>query len=81
MARELGEHRITVNAAVPSQVATPGTRAHSTDEDFARTMSQQAIPEFVRPEDFAGLVAFLCSSDAAMITGQTLVYDGGGLLH
>ncbi len=81
MARELGEHRITVNAVMPAQVATPGTRAHSDDEVFARTMSQQAIQEFVTPEDLAGLVAFLASPDAARITGQSLVCDGGGLLR
>ncbi|MEU6644096.1 SDR family oxidoreductase [Saccharomonospora sp. NPDC046836] len=81
MARELGEHRITVNAVMPAQVATPGTRAHSGDEIFHRTMSQQAIQEFVTPDDFAGLVAFLASADGAMITGQSLVCDGGGLLH
>ncbi|MPY51427.1 SDR family NAD(P)-dependent oxidoreductase [Streptomyces acidicola] len=81
MARELGEHRITVNAVMPAQVATPGTRAHSGDEVFAKTMSQQAIREFVTPEDFAGLVAFLASPDARLVTGQSIVCDGGGLLH
>lgn len=81
MARELGPDRITVNAVMPAQIATPGTRAHSTDELFARTMSQQAIPEFVTPEHFAGLVAYLASPDATMVTGQSLVCDGGGLLH
>ncbi|GHE80258.1 pyridoxal 4-dehydrogenase [Amycolatopsis deserti] len=81
MARELGEHRITVNAVMPAQVATPGTRAHSDDAVFARTMAQQAIQEYVTPDDFAGLVAFLASPDAALMTGQCLVHDGGGLLH
>lgn len=81
MARELGEHRITVNAVAPAQVATPGTRAHSGDEVFAETMSRQAIKEYVTPEHFAGLVSFLASPDAVMVTGQTLVCDGGGLLH
>ncbi|WP_211593425.1 SDR family oxidoreductase [Microbispora sp. H10836] len=81
MARELGGHRICVNAVMPAQVATPGTRAHSGDEVFARTMSQQAIQEFVTPDDFAGLVAFLASADAARITGQSIVCDGGGFLH
>jgi NAD(P)-dependent dehydrogenase (short-subunit alcohol dehydrogenase family) len=80
MARELGEHRITVNAVMPAQVATPGTRAHSGDDVFQRTMSQQAIQEFVTPDDFAGLVAFLASADGALITGQSLACDGGGLL-
>lgn len=81
MARELGEYRITVNAVMPAQVATPGTRAHSGDDVFRRTMSQQAIQEFVTPDDFAGVVAFLASPDGALITGQSLVCDGGGLLH
>ncbi|WP_128378004.1 SDR family NAD(P)-dependent oxidoreductase [Streptomyces cavernae] len=81
MARELGGHRITVNAVAPAQVATPGTRAHSGDEAFAATMRQQAIQEYVTPEHFAGLVSYLASPDAAMVTGQTLVCDGGGLLH
>ena len=81
MARELGEHRITVNAVAPAQVATPGTRAHSDDEVFATTMRQQAIKEFVTPEHFAGLVSYLASPDAELVTGQTFVCDGGGLLH
>ncbi|WP_307821751.1 SDR family NAD(P)-dependent oxidoreductase [Streptomyces coffeae] len=81
MARELGEYRITVNAVLPAQVATPGTRAHSGDDVFQRTMAQQAIGEFVTPEDFAGLVAYLASPDAKLVTGQSLVCDGGGLLH
>ncbi|WP_149823152.1 SDR family NAD(P)-dependent oxidoreductase [Streptomyces tailanensis] len=81
MARELGEHRVTVNAVAPAQVATPGTRGHSGDEAFAATMRQQAIREYVTPDHFAGLVSYLASPDAAMVTGQTLVCDGGGLLH
>lgn len=81
MARELGEHAITVNAVAPSQVDTPGTRRHNDDDAFARTVSQQAIRTPVRPDDFAGLVSFLASEDGRLITGQTLVLDGGGLLH
>ncbi|MBE1489782.1 SDR family NAD(P)-dependent oxidoreductase [Plantactinospora soyae] len=81
LARELGADRITVNAAVPAQVETPGTAQHSTAEVFEATMRQQAIQEYVTPERFAGLVAYLASDDAALMTGQTLVYDGGGLLR
>ncbi|GER23241.1 pyridoxal 4-dehydrogenase [Zafaria cholistanensis] len=81
MARELGPDRITANAVMPAQVATPGTLAHSSDDAFAATMAQQAIQEFVTPEHFAGLVAYLASPDGALVTGQSLVCDGGGLLH
>ncbi len=81
LAKELGDQNITVNAVMPSQVATPGTEAHSGPEMFESTMRQQIIKEFVRPEDFAPLVAFLVSDDGRMITGQSIVCDGGGLLY
>lgn len=81
LAQELGEEGVTVNAVMPAQVSTPGTREHSSEEVFARTRDQQAIREFVRPEHFAGLVAYLASPDAALVTGQTMVCDGGGLMR
>lgn len=81
LANELGEEKITVNAVMPAQVATPGTREHSGDEVFTRTMEKQAIKEFVTPNHFAGMVAFLASADGILITGQTMVCDGGGLMR
>lgn len=81
LARELGPQRITVNAVMPGQVATPGTRAHSDEDVFNATMRQQAIQERVQPEDLAGLIAFVASDDARLITGQTIICDGGGYLH
>jgi NAD(P)-dependent dehydrogenase (short-subunit alcohol dehydrogenase family) len=44
-------------------------------------VAQQAIRRRVQPEDLAGLVSFLAGDDARMITGQTIVCDGGGYLH
>jgi len=81
LARELGPSGVTVNAVMPGQVATPGTEQYNAEEDFDRTMAQQAIRRRVRPEDLAGLVSFLCGPDARMVTGQTIVCDGGGYLH
>jgi len=81
LAKELGPSGVTVNAVMPGQVATPGTEQYNSEEDFDRTMAQQAIRRRVRPEDLAGLVSFLCSPDARMITGQTIICDGGGYLH
>ncbi|SSC25893.1 Short-chain dehydrogenase/reductase SDR, partial [Klenkia terrae] len=81
MARELGEHRVTVNAVVPAQVETPGTQAHSGPEVFARTRSQQAIPDPVTGDVVAGTVAHLLSPDGRLTTGQCVVVDGGGLLR
>ena len=81
LARELGAHGVTVNAVMPGQVATPGTREYNDEDDFDRTMAAQAIRRRVQPEDLAGLVSFLCGPDARMLTGQTIICDGGGHLH
>ena len=81
MAKELGGDNITVNAVMPGQVATPGTLEYNDEEMFNRTMQSQAIKARVYPEHLASLIAFLASDDASMISGQSIVVDGGGLLH
>jgi NAD(P)-dependent dehydrogenase (short-subunit alcohol dehydrogenase family) len=81
MCKELGGDGITVNAVMPGQVATEGTREYNPEEMFERTMQNQAIKRRVEPMHLAGLIAFLASDDAALISGQSIVCDGGGLLH
>jgi NAD(P)-dependent dehydrogenase (short-subunit alcohol dehydrogenase family) len=81
MAKELGGDGITVNAVMPGQVATEGTRAYNPEEMFERTMQNQAIKKRVQPSHLAALIAFLASDDASMISGQSIVCDGGALLH
>jgi NAD(P)-dependent dehydrogenase (short-subunit alcohol dehydrogenase family) len=76
LANELGSEGITVNAVLPAPTETPGTA------DMAPEMKQalaqtQAIKRISVPEDLAGPVAFLTSGDAAFITGQAVVVDGG----
>ena len=81
LARELGEEGITVNAVMPGQVATPGTMEFTSEEVFDRTMQAQAIKQRGQPEDLANLVAFVASDDARLITGQSIIVDGGGFMH
>jgi NAD(P)-dependent dehydrogenase (short-subunit alcohol dehydrogenase family) len=81
LAKELGDEAIPVNAVMPGMVATPGTMEHSQEDAFNRVMSNQAIKKRVQPEHLAGLIAFLASDDAEMITGQMILCDGGGYLH
>jgi 3-oxoacyl-[acyl-carrier protein] reductase len=81
LAKELGDEGIPVNAVMPGMVATPGTMEHSQEEAFNRVMGNQAIRKRVTPEHFAGLIAFLCTDDAELITGQMILCDGGGYLH
>ena len=80
LAKELGVHGITVNAVAPGMISTPGTSEHSPEEAFDRVAQNQAIRRRGQPEDLAGLIAFLASDDAAMITGQFMLADGGGYL-
>ena len=81
LAKELGDDGIPVNAVMPGMVATPGTLEHSQEEAFNRVMNNQAIKRRVQPEHLAGLIAFLASDDAELITGQMILCDGGGYLH
>lgn len=81
MCKELGGDGITVNSVMPGQVATEGTLEYNDEAMFDRTMQNQAIKQRVYPEHLAALIAFLASDDAQMISGQSIVCDGGGLLH
>ena len=78
LATDLGTNGITVNCVAPGLTRTPGTEEIFTDgkafEDFAQA---QAIKRSELPSDLVGAVSFLASDDAAFLTGQTLIVDGG----
>jgi 3-oxoacyl-[acyl-carrier protein] reductase len=78
-ALELAPHRITVNAVLPGNIATPGFRDLGPDHQAAMLA---AIPAgFIgQPEDVGWAVRFLASPEAGYITGQTLIIDGGQIL-
>lgn len=76
LANDVAIDGITVNAILPALTNTSGTR--DMPEDWkAALWQQQAIKRFAEPEDIAAPVAFLTSDDAAFVTGQALVVDGG----
>lgn len=76
LANEVGDDGITVNAIVPAITNTPGTS--KVPPDLKKSVwQQQAIKRFAEPEDIAGPIVFLTSDDAAFVTGQALVADGG----
>jgi NAD(P)-dependent dehydrogenase (short-subunit alcohol dehydrogenase family) len=76
MALELARHGITVNAVAPGEIATPMTGQEDQDP---RENARPGIPAR-RPGDareIAALIAFICRDEAAYLTGESIVIDGG----
>ncbi len=77
LAGEVGASGVTVNCIAPGLTRTPNTESSLPPEFFERVASIQSIKRIGKPADQAGVVSFLASDDAAFITGQTWVVDGG----
>lgn len=78
LATELGTHGITVNAIAPGLTRTPlSEQAVPGPETFIAYAQAQAIKRPESPADLVGAMSFLSSDDAAFMTGQTLIVDGG----
>ena len=75
-AKELGARGITVNAVAPGWIATE--MSDKVPEDIRENAKKQiALGRFGKPEEIAGVVAFLASDAASYISGQTIIADGG----
>ncbi len=76
IAREIGSRNITVNVVAPGFIETDMTKGLGTEiaEEVTRRV---AVGRLGRPEEIAAAVGYLASDDAAYVTGQTLVVDGG----
>ena len=79
LAREVGSRGITVNVIAPGFIDTDMTRALS-EEQRTALMGQIPLGRLGLPADIAAAVAFLCSDEAAYITGETLHVNGGMLM-
>jgi enoyl-[acyl-carrier protein] reductase III len=69
--------RIRVNAVSGGVVETGALEHFPNREEMLAAGSANPVGRLVAPDDIAGAVAFLCSADADMIRGQTIVVDGG----
>lgn len=82
MALELAP-KVRVNAVAPGYVLTPMQRAEYTDQMLEEVNGKIPLRRHAKPEEVAGLFAFLASDDAAYISGHVYVIDGaeiaGGL--
>jgi NAD(P)-dependent dehydrogenase (short-subunit alcohol dehydrogenase family) len=79
LAVEWGKYGITVNAVAPTFIHTPGTESVLSDPTFhADTVERiAALHRIGEPMEVAGAVVFLASPAASLITGETILIDGG----
>ena len=88
VALEVAEHGVTVNAICPGYVLTPLVEKQIPDQAKARGITEEQVKrdvilgaqptkKFVTVEQIGALAVFLCSDDAASITGAALPIDGG----
>jgi NAD(P)-dependent dehydrogenase (short-subunit alcohol dehydrogenase family) len=78
---DLGRHGIRVNGVAPGVVDTPIAAMVVHNPDVApRYLETMPLGRFGEPQDIASVVAFLASEEAAYVTGQIIVVDGGQTL-
>ncbi|MFM2281117.1 MAG: hypothetical protein RLZZ444_3348 [Pseudomonadota bacterium] len=81
LALALGPKGVRVNAVAPGLVATPPMIKMWGEERASAFRSQRALPVDIHVDDVVNAILFLASAQARVITGQTLVIDGGVVLH
>lgn len=81
LALALGPDGVRVNAVAPGLVSTPANLALWGEQGEASFRAQRALGVDLQVDDVVDAVHFLASSAARAITGQTLVVDGGTVLH
>ncbi len=79
LAAELGEYHICINCLAPGFTDTEASRglADITQYDTSKT----PLRRIEKPEDLTGALLFLASPDSDFMTGQTLLVDGGRVMH
>lgn len=83
MARELGNDGVRVNCLAPGLTMSESVLNNPawTESIIASNMASRALKREATPEDLIGTLIFLCSSESDFITGQTIVVDGGSVMH
>ncbi|MCX5572324.1 SDR family NAD(P)-dependent oxidoreductase [Kaistia nematophila] len=76
---EWGKHNVRVNCVAPTFIRTDGTAEMLSDPEFHADVLDRiaALHRIGEPKEVSGVVLFLASDAASMVTGQTILVDGG----
>ena len=81
MARELGADNITVNCIAPGLTVSEAVRETYSAQEIAANKATRALKREEEPDDLIGALVFFCSGESDFVTGQTLLVDGGSVMH
>lgn len=82
LALEWAKHNINVNAVSPTFVETPMTKPMLSDKEFSEYVFDNILfDHLAKEEDVVGAVIYLASKASDMVTGHTLMVDGGWTAH
>ena len=80
--RDLGPDGIRVMCIAPGRTMTERATAGGLDPAYVeQTLARQAVKQLVQPDDIARLALWLASDDARIMSGQTIIADGGHMLR
>ncbi len=77
MAAEWADHGITVNAVAPTMTRTPMVEKAMENEAFRANIKKILLGRVAEPKEIAGAIIYLASEAGTMVTGHTLLVDGG----
>jgi NAD(P)-dependent dehydrogenase (short-subunit alcohol dehydrogenase family) len=83
LAREVGDEGIRVNCIAPGLIMSENVRANPAwaDSLVGSNIATRALKREAVPDDLLGTIIFLASEDSDFMTGQTIVADGGSVMH
>ena len=81
LAKEVGDYNINVNCIAPGSTFSEDPDNEEAIKNRASVVSERVLKRVQYPEDITGTAVFLASSDSDFITGQTIVVNGGIVMH
>jgi NAD(P)-dependent dehydrogenase (short-subunit alcohol dehydrogenase family) len=81
MARELGMDNIMVNCIAPGLTVSDAVIETYSKAEIEMNKATRALKRQEQPEDLIGALVFFCSGESDFVTGQTLLVDGGSVMH